>query len=85
MIRPQTGAERDREETQRAVAKRRTSTRLGLAGIVLVFAGGIAFALTPLSGLVLLGLMGIGIGLLVAAFLLAPTRVPERLLVSPPK
>ena len=85
MIRPQTGAERDREERQRAVAKRRTSIRLGLAGIVLVFAGGIAFALTPLSGLALLGLMGIGIALLVAALLLAPTRVPERLQVSPPK
>ncbi len=67
------------------MAKRRTSIRLGLAGIVLVFAGGIAFALTPLSGLALLGLMGIGIALLVAALLLAPTRVPERLLVSPPK
>ncbi len=76
-------AERRREEREAAARRRRTSLRLGTTGVVLLFAAGIGFRLSPADGAALLGVMVAGIALIAAAFFLVRTpmsdllRVPE--------
>ena len=65
-----TPAERAREAREAAARRRRTSVRLGTAGLVLLFAGGIGVILTPVNVAVLLGVMGIGIVFIGSALVL---------------
>nr|AKQ03193.1 hypothetical protein [uncultured euryarchaeote Rifle_16ft_4_minimus_37884] len=53
--------------------------RLGAAGVVLLFAGGIGVLLSPGSAVPLLGVMGIGLVTIAAAFLLVRTRMTDLL------
>jgi len=63
-------ADRAREAREAAVRRRRTSVRLGAAGLVLLFAAGIGVVLSPGNVAVLLGVMGIGIVLIGSALVL---------------
>ena len=69
-----TGAERQREERESAVRRRRTSVRVGTGGLVLLFAGAIGVILSPANAILLIAVMVCGIVLLMAAFLLV--RMP---------
>ncbi len=67
---PSRAAERRRAEQELAARKRRTSILAGILGLILLFAGSIGVLVSPLSALVLIVVMGTGIVLLLAAFLL---------------
>lgn len=76
-------AERGREERERAKRRRSLSLRVGLLGLVTLFAGGLAIALIgfkvlPGTGLILplVAAMVIGLLLIAAAFLLVRPSVP---------
>lgn len=66
----QTLAEREREAREEAARKRALSLRLGGAGVLLLFLGGIGTVLVSDLVVAFLGSMVLGIVLLVGAFLL---------------
>lgn len=66
-----TAADREREARETAMRRRRTSIRVGSAGVLLLFLGGAGIVLSPAYVAVLLVGMIVGIGLVVVAFLLA--------------
>lgn len=64
--------------------RRKTSVRLGVAGVVLLFAGGIGVILFPAVVASLLVVMAIGLALIGAAFVLLRTPM-SKLLQMPDK
>ena len=68
-----TASERQREERESAVRKRRTSVRVGTGGLVLLFAGAIGIIVSPANAILLLAVMVCGVVLLMAAFVLVRT------------
>jgi hypothetical protein len=70
-------AERQREEREAAMRKRRTSIRLGTAGLLLLFGGAIATVLRPESvGLLLVPMLG-GLALVAVAFVVIRSATPS--------
>ncbi|MGQ0796723.1 MAG: hypothetical protein ACT4OI_02490 [Methanobacteriota archaeon] len=65
-----TRAEREREAREAAMRHRRTSVRLGSAGVALLFVGAIGTLLSPDAVSFLIVVMIVGFVLILAAFLL---------------
>ena len=74
-----TAAERAREEREQAMRRRRTSVRIGTAGVIVLFAAGIGVVLSPSDAATLVAVMLLGIVLIGAAFLLVRPRVSDPL------
>ena len=74
-----TAAERVQEEREQAMRRRRTSVRIGTAGVTVLFAAGIGVVLSPSNAATLVAVMLFGIVLIGAAFLLVRPRVSDML------
>jgi fatty acid desaturase len=81
--RKETAAARLETERERATRRRRKSIMVGVTGIVLLFAAALGILALPGAVVPLLVMMIVGLALLIAAFVLAPSRMS--LLLEKPK
>lgn len=70
-----TAAERAREAKEQAARRRRTSIRIGAAGLLVLFASGVSVVLSPQNAAALIAVMAAGIVLLAVAFLLVRPKM----------
>jgi len=68
-------AERAREAKEQAARRRRTSIRIGAAGLFVLFASGVSVVLSPQNAAALIAVMAAGIVLLAVAFLLVRPKM----------